>query len=239
MNDQVIVEVTLPAPIDTVWRALRDPAEVRRWFGWDYDGIDDEIRLIFDETVEVDEEARVLAWEQGDRFTLTERGDETVLRVTRAAPAEGASWDEVYDDITEGWIAFVQQLRFALARHPGEERRTVFVGGAVAHADTATVEAVTGLHDEALTPGSPYKATVAIGEVLTGEVWHRGAYQTGLTVDQYGDGLVIVMTQGAPPRPPHAGAGVIVTTYGLDDAAFAEVERQWTTWWRERADDDA
>ena len=35
------MEITLPAPMDTVWTAFRDPAAIRRWFGWDYDGLDD------------------------------------------------------------------------------------------------------------------------------------------------------------------------------------------------------
>ena len=39
------------------------------------------------------------------------------MRVTRAAPA--GSWDGVYDEVNEGWLTFVQQLRFYLERNPG------------------------------------------------------------------------------------------------------------------------
>ena len=235
MSEQVIVEVTLPAPVEEVWRALRDPAEVRRWFGWEHDGIAAEIREIFVEHAEADEERRTLAWETGDRFALTARGGQTVLRVTRPAPAGGASWDGVYDDITEGWIAFVQQLRFALARHRGQDRRTVFVGGHAATSGTATVDAVLGLPDGADAPGSAYKAALAGGEVVSGQVWHRAAHQAGVTVDQYGDGLVVVMEYDAATRPPHGGADVVVTTYGLDEAAHAAVAQRWEAWWRGQA----
>jgi hypothetical protein len=31
--DRVVVEVTVAAPVDVVWHALRDSAEIRRWFG--------------------------------------------------------------------------------------------------------------------------------------------------------------------------------------------------------------
>lgn len=37
MSDPVICEVVVAAPADAVWHALREPAELRRWFGWDDD----------------------------------------------------------------------------------------------------------------------------------------------------------------------------------------------------------
>ena len=48
MSDPVVAEVVIAAPADAVWRALREPAEIRRWFGWDYDGLDAEIEFIFE-----------------------------------------------------------------------------------------------------------------------------------------------------------------------------------------------
>lgn len=231
--DPVIVEVTLPAPVDAVWRALRDPAELRRWFGWDHDDLDEEIRYIFDETVDASEDDGTLAWGHGDRFTLEARGGQTILRVTRPAPAAHVSWDDVYDEITEGWITFVQQLRFALARHPGEERRTVFLGGSAARDGAARLPALLALTDAALVPGERYATTAVTGEHLTGEVWHRAPHQIGVTVDQYGDGLLVATHYGASSRPPHGGADIVITTYGLDAAALADVERRWRAWWRD------
>ena len=123
MSDPVIHEVVVAAPVDAVWRALREPAEIRRWFGWDYDGFEEEIRQIFVEGATVDDEARVLDTGDG-AIALEDRGDRTVVRVTRAAPA---GRDGVYDEVDEGWLTFVQQLRFYLERHPGKERTTVHV----------------------------------------------------------------------------------------------------------------
>jgi hypothetical protein len=121
MSEPVIAEVEVAAPVETVWRALRDPAEIRRWFGWDYEGLDEEIRFIFVEHSTADENAHVLDGGEGGTIALEAQGDRTVVRVTRAAQ-EG-----VYDEINEGWLTFVQQLRFYLERHPGQERRTVHV----------------------------------------------------------------------------------------------------------------
>jgi hypothetical protein len=127
MSDPVIVEIEIAASIDTVWAALRDRVEIKRWFGWDYDGLDDEIEFIFFQAPKADDDAHVLDGGPPGVIALEERGDRTVVRVTRAAPA--GSWDGVYDEINEGWITFFQQLRFYLERHPGQDRRTVHVPG--------------------------------------------------------------------------------------------------------------
>ena len=47
-NDRLLIEITVPAPVDVVWRALREPDIVRRWFGWEYDGLTAEVQHIFE-----------------------------------------------------------------------------------------------------------------------------------------------------------------------------------------------
>jgi uncharacterized protein YndB with AHSA1/START domain len=120
MSDPVICEVVIAAPADAVWRALREPSEIRRWFGWDYDGLDEEIEYIFQSQAKADDAARLLDFGEGGAIALEDRGDVTAVRVTRAV-ADG------YDEVNEGWITFVQQLRFYLERHDGRERRTVHI----------------------------------------------------------------------------------------------------------------
>jgi anti-anti-sigma factor len=41
------VEVTVDAPRDEVWRALTEPEQIRDRFGWHYDGLEEEIDVIF------------------------------------------------------------------------------------------------------------------------------------------------------------------------------------------------
>lgn len=123
MTDPVVVEVEVAAPADVVWRALREPAELRRWHGWDFDGLDEEIAFIY-LGERVADDTRMTLDTGGGVFALEPRGERTVVRVTRPAPEGG--WDEA-DSINEGWLAFVQQLRFYLERHRGEERRTIHV----------------------------------------------------------------------------------------------------------------
>jgi uncharacterized protein YndB with AHSA1/START domain len=127
MTDPVIVEVTIAAPAADVWRALRDPDQIRRWHGWDYDGIEDEIREIYVAGAKASENDLTLDTGAG-RFAL-EVLTETTTRVTitRAAPAGHDDWHGIYDEINEGWLSFTQQLRFYLERHRDEERRTLHV----------------------------------------------------------------------------------------------------------------
>ena len=127
----VAVEVTIAAPIETVWRALRDRDDVRRWHGWDFDGLDEEVEVIyFGETVQEvpgGPDRRLDCG--GSVFELSDRGPSTVVRVVMAEPPDSDEWHGWYEDIRHGWFTFVQQLRFFLERHAGQDRRTVLLSG--------------------------------------------------------------------------------------------------------------
>ena len=233
-SDRVLIEVVVAAPIETVWKALRDPAEIRRWFGWDYAGLDEEIALIFGSGATALEDERVIRFDgMSDRFELAPRGDATVVRVIRAAPADGASWQGIYDDVVEGWITFVQQLRFALGRHRGENRRTLYVSGRATQEGAPLPVQAIGLNGVRTAPeGKPYAATIDTGDELTGDLWFRSQYQVGLTVEPYGNGLLVVSDRPTTSKSPHGGGSVIITTYGFDDASFDRLRQRWTEWWR-------
>jgi hypothetical protein len=219
-HDRVAVEVTIAAPAAAVWRALRDPAEIRRWFGWEYDGLDAEIDGIF-----LSETARASASEAesvldtgGGRLEVERRGDVTVVRVVMPGVAGDDVWGGFYDAIEQGWITFVQQLRFALERHPGHDRDTVYLSG-----DPAEALSPGRLADVAV--GERYTATVPTGDELAGAVWFRSEHQLGLTVDAWGDGLLVV--SAAP-----GGGSAVLTTYGLDAGALAALRERWVAAWR-------
>jgi hypothetical protein len=57
---------------------------------------------------------------------------------------------------------------------------------------------------------------------LPGEPWHESRYQRGAESD---GALVIVFAK------PDAEAMLLVTTYDLDDQAFAAAEARWSAWW--------
>lgn len=131
MSDGFAMSMAVRAPVERVWRALRDPAEIRRWHGWNEPGLDAEIQVIYvDHANESDDEPYTLVVDPMETFLLEPHEDETTLHLVRVPREQAGEWADHYDDITLGWVSFLHQLRFALESHPGEERRTLFWQGA-------------------------------------------------------------------------------------------------------------
>ncbi|WP_035777043.1 hypothetical protein [Arthrobacter sp. H5] len=211
-----------------VWTMLREPAKVKQWHGWDYDGLDAEIRLIFFSAVVEGPDHKSLTLDGGDVFRIEPAQDGTVLTMERGRPDTGSDEAGLDEDITEGWISFLQQLRFALERHPNGTRRTAFFSG-----ESSDGTSILGkLNAEQLgQPGEKYSLTLPNGQDLSGRVWFRSDKQVGLTVEQYaehGDGLLILADQpvikGTRDKP---GALMIATTYGLGAHSLREI---WGAW---------
>jgi uncharacterized protein YndB with AHSA1/START domain len=126
MSDEGLrVEITVAAPVDEVWQSFRDKQKILHWHGWEYDGLEQEIEGTFFEGAEETGE-RTLSLHGHDTFTLTPVPEGTRVVLTRAPKGAVPEWEEYYDDITEGWITFLHQLKFAHEFHPGASRRTVF-----------------------------------------------------------------------------------------------------------------
>lgn len=233
---QVLVEATIEAPVEAVWRALREREQLRNWFGWDAETLADEIDFIFFDNAQADEAAHVLQfgeWEGvSDAFELSDDDGETTVAVVRHGPP--VNWAGAYQDVPEGWVTFVQQLRLLLDRHPGAQRRTLYLSGA-AKAGVAEPSEALGLADLIKRPdGAEYSASLPTGEAISGLVWHRTHFQLGLNVTEWGDGLLVVTDTGVAKNRPNGGGSVLLTTFGLDEAAFGEFANRWRRWFEER-----
>lgn len=234
---QVVVDITIAAPIDDVWQALRDPKLIETWFGWEAPSLAEEIKFIFIDHATPDSERRVVQfgeWEgSSDAIELTPDGTGTRLRLVRAGGVP-IDWDGVYEDISQGWINFFQQLRLALELHQGEGRRTIYLSGA-ARTGVGEPSAALGLdHVTGLAEGAPYVARLATGEDVSGSVWYRTHFQTALTVEQWGNGLIVVTDMGVSPKRPQGGGSVLITSYGLTADQFSALEARWKGWWDQR-----
>jgi hypothetical protein len=205
------VEVVVDAPREEVWRALAEPERVARWFGWDYDGLESEIEYIFVDHARQEAPARLVLEDAEDNQTieLVDEGARTRVICVRPGPLDGADWDELYEDVREGWITFFNQLRHSVERHPDEDRRTIRLTG----------DAV------------PAEVIEALGREVSGPVWHEGRFQHAVAAG--GDGDVLVGVQPKLPvdaREPGPIA-VTVTSYGLDEASFEALRGHWQSWW--------
>lgn len=214
-DERPVIEVTIAAPVEAVWASLRDPALVRRWHGWHADELDEEIQLIFFGDEAVDDQARVLNANAGDRFDVEAVEDGTRVRVTRAPYVPDEEWSAYYGEITEGWISFLHQLKFMHERHPDEDRRTIFLMG------RGAPDALDRLR---------YSVPTTVGET-----WYEAEHQDGVLLPDLGPGLLIRAAkdpaQGETGQPA-VDTMAIVTTYGLDDDRFAAERDRWTGWWR-------
>jgi uncharacterized protein YndB with AHSA1/START domain len=233
-DNALCIEVAVAAGVDTVWHALRDKETIRQWHGWDYDGLDDEIDLIYLTDVESDEDAHTVKMQDGDLIRLEADGDGTRVALTRAPCGENPEWDAYHAEITEGWITFLHQLKFAVERQAGAVRRTLFF--------TGSNESGRDVVRELGLPSDADDAAVdvdLVGEKVRGEVWFRAEHQLGVTVDAWGDGLLVVSSSGPTDDKPEGAATAILSTYGLDDDQLAKLSSRWTPWWTERfpADD--
>ncbi|MEV4624619.1 SRPBCC domain-containing protein [Asanoa sp. NPDC049573] len=119
------VETTVDAPQALVWRHFTEPELIRQWFGWDHEGLSDEIQLIFLRDARLSPPDRI-ALGDDHLITLTaESPTSTTVRIESPGEPTGE-----YDAIEEGWRQFLEQLRFLLARGHGA-RRTLFFQGVV------------------------------------------------------------------------------------------------------------
>jgi len=231
----LVVELVVAAPIDVVWNALRDRVAIAQWFGWNHADLPAEVEFIFfDADAKADEAAHRLTIGD-DEFALEARGDQTVLRVTRAAPASG-NWDDIYDEITEGWRTFAYQLQYRLNHHPGETRRTTYLSGRTRTEGAPPPPDALGLGSLAnAEAGQAYAINSEVGE-LSGRVWFRSAWQMGLVVDAFGPGLLVGMRRPATDKSPFGGGMFVLTLYGFDEPAHGALTERWRAWFESHFD---
>jgi uncharacterized protein YndB with AHSA1/START domain len=201
------VEVRIRTPQIEVWRALTEPDQLRRWFGWTYAGLDDEIELMFVANAEHEPPGRILMFEGEDQSAIEVEADgaHTIVRAVYPASLEDVELDGAYDEIEEGWRAFLLQLRDYLERHPGKRRRTIRL----------TSEA------------KPIAVLAAVAGEVAGESRRASPHMSVTTTTSYGQGLVIVDSREPLDSADTGRVNVTITTYGLDDERFGRLRERW------------
>lgn len=240
-----VVSVDVRTPVAAVWEHLRDPRLVRRWFGWDHDGLDDEIRQIFVDGVREEHDhtggvtTRSLLWRGGDRMTVTARDAEprlTRVAVTRPSHDGLSTFDGVFDEMDEGWTQFVHQLAFALDVHPGEDRVTLASHGMDAGTRSDPLLFRAGLHGvRGLPVRGHVDATRPDGSRVGGTVLYKSEHQVGIHLHGIAESLLVLVLRPAVERPPHGAVDATLSTYGLDATVLDEARHRWSGWWGTRS----
>ena len=233
-----VVSVDVPVPFDTAWAHLRRPDLVRRWYGADTPGLDEEIRQVFlQEAVVQRPDSGLpmgwLRWHNHDRVEA--RGGwgstpRTTITVRRPEHALLASYDGVRDEVDERWVTWLHQLRFALTHPPGEERHGFSVRGLDAERPDRLLYRA-GLHGAR---GVPVGGAVEIrrpdGTLAGGSLDFCTPHQFGVALR--GGSLLVVQLVPAPSHPPYGAVNAFWSTYGLSDEALDAARERWRSWWR-------
>ena len=199
------VEISVAVGRDQVWETVTQPPVIRQWFGWDYDGLESEIKQIFVDQATFLAPER-MGWADGSYLEVTGDDKRSTVRAVRGEPP--ARHPERYDAIEEGWKAFLIQLRYLLEESPQGLRRTLYLTGTVSGRRALT---------------------------LAGGDWTRVGTRVAWTVDA--DRLVVVSARRPLDNPDADRIEIIVSTYGVDDAAFDTYRAAWSARWAQLARD--
>lgn len=142
MSDEkkVEAEITIDADAATVWRALSEGEELKRWFPLDArvtPGEGGAVWLSFGEGM--DWETPIELWEPNRHlrtidpppsklavdYYIEAKGGQTVLRIVHSGFAADA-WDDELETLNGGWRAFLATLRNYLEQHRGEPRAMAY-----------------------------------------------------------------------------------------------------------------
>lgn len=231
-------ELLIAATPEVVWNNLRDPDLIAQWHGWEDPGLEAEVRSLYLDLAVVEEEGTniVLGGHRMRLEAVPGEGDDdpaTLLHLTRTPPTTDTEldWDAIYEDVDEGWATFLHTLQFRLERHPDDQRRTGFWWGRCIDPYGPRPVRALGLDVlDQLHAGDPYEVTAVTGDELAGEVWFRTPHQVGITVEAWGDGL-LVLAESPTIYPPHAASMMVASVYGMDDPAreglFERLSKAW------------
>lgn len=114
----------MPAPTSTVWQHLREPELLRRWFGWHSAEFEDEIAGLSSGFSTVEREGYEVVI--GDHLmALQEVAAGTELRISRIRES-----DDHDVEIDEGWVTFLEQLRYVITVQPAGARHALMIPAA-------------------------------------------------------------------------------------------------------------
>jgi uncharacterized protein YndB with AHSA1/START domain len=202
--------IEIDADPETVWRALTEGEELKRWFPLDArvtPGVGGAVWLSWGEGI--DWETPITVWEPGKHlrtvdspsqvavdYYIESHGGKTVLRLVHSG-FSAESWDSEYDNLGAGWAAFLSNLKLYLEHHAGEPRTMVSYRHPPVEMPREEVfnrvMTALGLAGQELRKGGRYEATTIEGDAIAGEVSvYAPPVNFSGTVETLSNGFVIV-----------------------------------------------
>lgn len=133
--------MTINAPVDAVWKALTDAAELTNWFPPEAKvtpGAGGKIFMAWGDFWQGESDIEI--WEPPHHlrtsfdagvartavdYHLERDGAATVLRLVHSGFGKGDDWDTAYDGVRRGWRAELYSLRNYLENHRGRKRAVI------------------------------------------------------------------------------------------------------------------
>ncbi len=240
----VDLTVEIDADADTVWQAISDGEEIRRWFPLNAD-VEGRVggKYKIDWGPACAGQGTITEWEEGARlryeeewpgadmevpvtveYTIESRDGKTIVRMVNAGFSADEDWADYLDTIDSGWRYFLWNLKVYVERHAGTPRRMVWDRRKIAVEKSAAWAMLLGEGGlaSATLPAAVEDRVVlwsgAAGEVgLVNEPIHFAARFEGLN-----DALLLVELE---PGQGEYSLGVWLSLYGVDEAQAAELER--------------
>lgn len=247
-------EIAIDAPVEAVWRAISEAAEVTRWFVSEAEiepKVGGTYRVSWGEGMEGVSD--ITAFEPGRRLRIvhrpmpgspemptgpiaeefeirTEEG-KTVLRLVTSGIPGTEDWDDFYEGTRRGWRIFLMGLRHYLEYHAGTPRdhilSSIGLPGSCEEAWTALLgpEGI-GLEEPGgLAAGDAYSGRTAFGDAIDGRVLlHDPPYRLLVTVDGLDNALLGATLE---PMGPTNFLYLSLSTFGLRPEAVTRLREEW------------
>ena len=249
--------IELDATPAQVWEAVSTGEGLSRWFAPEVTvkpGVGGEVTFSFGEGMTWS--SNISRWEPGvmwqgsDRFPSStpgaqgpllvveyhveaRAGGKAAMRLVQSGFDNPGGWDDLFDGTEGGWAYFLENLKHALERHPGEDRRVAAAKGKL----TGPRAQVWGeLFSQALRadrpaaglkPGDVIRLDLGQGPAPAEVVLHLPGTHLGARLPTLGDGLLMLeLVQGEPTR----SLGVQISLYGDAAARTGEVQAALSAW---------
>jgi len=252
------MSLEIDAPVEVVWKALTDAAELTNWFPPDArvkPGEGGSIFLSWGPGCEG--EAPITVWEPNRRFQWTEqfapngqaepapviidytleaKGGKTVLRLVQSGFGRGEGWDGYFDSISRGWNLVMRGLRHYLHHHRGQNRKVVWVRRPIAQSPDDAAKRIIGSEGrlfrgaiDGLTEGDAYRLDVIGGSALD----HLdGEVRVDGLPRVFGATVTNLNNAYFSYQTERIGGPIEVwlwlSTYGVDKSVRERIEREWT-----------